>query len=251
MSPLWIAITIGLVLLALGVAAWFYTRKTGSGLNDRYTAEPLIVREQVAMMEYLVKTFPGQVVVPNVPLRNMLSVRRAAHRLRAEERLNNQKVDFVVCGEDGRPLFAFDLEQYHLSDVKTKAHNAKIKNRLLKTAGVRLVYVKASINRMPSPDEFREQLNLAALPRPPLNRRATDREPESVRQQLESQFAESEQTHSPSTFRESEVMGISGLAELDEMLGRPGSRRVRDSGPDSLQSGHSGFDGRTNDIRGG
>lgn len=251
MSPLWIAITIGLVLLALGVAAWFYTRKPGSGLNDRYTAEPLIVREQVAMLEYLNKTFPGQVVVPNVPLRNMLSVRRAAHRQRAEERLNNHKVDFVVCGEDGRPLFAFDLEQYHLSDVKTKAHQAKIKNRLLKTAGVRLVYVKASINRMPSPDEFREQLNLAALPRPPLNRRATDREPESVRQQLESQFAESELSHSPSTFRESEVMGLSGLAELDEMLGRPGSRRMRDSGPDSLQSGHSGFDGGTSDVRGG
>jgi hypothetical protein len=250
MSPLWIAITIGLVLLAFGVAAWFYTRKPGPGLNDRYTAEPLIVREQVAMLEYLVKAFPGQVVVPNVPLRNMLSVRRAAHRQRAEERLNDQKVDFVVCGEDGRPLFAFDLEQYHLSDVKTKAHQAKIKNRLLKTAGVRLVYVKASINRMPSPDEFREQLNLAALPRPALNRRATDREPESALQQLESQFAESELSHSPSTFRESEVMDVSGLAELDEMLGRPGSRRVRDSGPDSLQSGQSGFDGGTSDVRG-
>jgi hypothetical protein len=250
MSPLWIAITIGLVLLAFGVAAWFYTRKPGPGLNDRYTAEPLIVREQVAMLEYLVKAFPGQVVVPNVPLRNMLSVRRAAHRQRAEERLNDQKVDFVVCGEDGRPLFAFDLEQYHLSDVKTKAHQAKIKNRLLKTAGVRLVYVKASINRMPSPDEFREQLNLAALPRPALNRRATDREPESALQQLESQFAESELSHSPSTFRESEIMDVSGLAELDEMLGRPGSRRVRDSGPDSLQSGQSGFDGGTSDVRG-
>ncbi len=253
MSPLWIAVTIGLVLLGLGVAAWLYTRKPSSGLNDRYTAEPLIAREQVSMLDYLHKTFPDQVVVPNVPLRHMLSVRRAANRKRAEERLNNQRVDFVVCGEDGRPVFAFDLEQYHLSDVKTKAHQAKIKNRILKTAGVRLVYVKPSINRMPSPDDFRQQLNLAALPRPEPNRRATDRDPVSVRQQLESQFSEFDQTHSPSTFRESEIMGISGLAELDEMLGRPGSRRVRDdhSGPDSLQSGHGGFDGRTLDVRGG
>ena len=253
MSPLWIAIMIGMVLLGTGVGAWFYTRKPSSGLNDRYTAEPLIVREQVAMLDYLIKTFPGQVVVPNVPLRSMLSVRRAANRQRAEERLNNQKVDFVVCGEDGRPLFAFDLEQYHLSDAKTKVHQAKVKNRLLKTAGVRLVYVKASIKRMPTPDDFREQLNLAALPRPELNRRATDRETTSVRQQLESHFSEFDQTHSPSSFKESEVMGISGLAELDEMLGRPGSRRVRGdrSSPDSLQSGHSGFDGGTSVVRGG
>jgi hypothetical protein len=251
-SPLWIAITIGLVLLSLGMAAWVYTRRPSSGLNDRYTAEPLIVRDQMAMLDYLRKSFPGQVVVPNVPLRNMLSVRRAANRKRAEERLNHHKVDFVVCGEDGRPLFAFDLEQYHLSDVKTKSDQAKIKNRLLKTAGVRLVYVKASINRMPTPDDFREQLNLAALPRPPLNRRVTDRETQSGRQKLESQFSEYDQTHSPSTFKESEILSVSGLTELDEMLGRPGSRRVRSdrSSPDSLQSGHSGFDGGPSDVRG-
>lgn len=253
MSPLWIAITLGLVLLGAGVAAWIYTRKPATSLDDRYAAEPLIVREQVAMLEYLNKTFPGQVVVPNVPLRDMLSVRRAANRERAEARLDQQKVDFVVCDDDGRPLFAFDLEQYHLSDAKTKARQAKVKNRILKTAGVRLVYVKANTSRMPSPDDFRQQLNLAALPRPrpEASRRATDPGPVSVREQLESQFAESEQRYSPSSFRESEVMGVSGLAELDEMLDRPGSRRLSDLGPDSLQAGHSGFDGRSNDVRGG
>ena len=253
MSPLWIAALIGLVLLAAGVGAWFYTRRPNSSLNDRYAAEPLVAREQLDMLDYLHKTFPGQVVVPNVPLSSMLSVRRAANRQRATARLQDQKVDFVVCGEDGRPLFAFDLEQYHLSDAKAKAHQAKVKNRILKTVGVRLVYVKSNIKRMPTPDAFREQLNLAALPRPKLNRRASDRQAThlSPSQLLESQFSEMENTQSPSSFRESEVMDVRGLAELDEMLGRPGSRRVRDSGPDSLQSGHSGFDGRTNDIRGG
>ena len=50
-------------------------------------------------------------------------------------------------------------------------------------------------------------------------------------------------------------MGMSGLMELDEMLNRPGKRRIakeRDrAGPESLQSGHSGFDGGTMDVRGG
>ena len=251
MSPLWIAAIIVLVLLAAGVGAWLYTRRPTSSLDDRYAAEPLVVREQLDMLAYLHKTFPGQVVVPNVPLRSMLSVRRATNRPRAEARLQDQKVDFVVCGEDGRPLFAFDLEQYHLSDATAKAHQAKVKNRILKTAGVRLVYVKSSTKRMPSPDAFREQLNLAALPRPRLNRRASDRHTPSPSEQLESQFSGMEHTHSPSSFRESEVMDVRGLAELDEMLGRPGSRRVGGSSPDSLQSGHSGFDGGTSDVRGG
>jgi hypothetical protein len=253
MSNLWIPIATGLVLLGLGLAAWLYRRKSSSSLKDRYAAEPLIARDQVEMLEYLNKAFPNQVVAPNVQLRSMLSVRRSANRKQAEDRLNNQKVDFVVCGDDGRPLFAFDLEQYHLSDVKTKAYQAKVKNRILKTAGVRLVYVKPSISLMPTHDAFREQLNLAALPRPQSGRRATDSEPVNALEQLESHFSEFDHSYLPSTFKESEVLNMNGLAELDEMLSRPGSRRlVRDRrGPDSLQSGHSGFDGDTSDVRGG
>ncbi len=253
MSPLWTATVTGLVLLAIGVAAWLYTRRPASSLNDRYTAEPLIASEQLAMLNYLMKVFPGQVVVPNVLLRNMLIVRRATNQQRAEKRLHDQKVEFVVCGEDGRPLFAFDLEQHNLSDAVNKAHQAKVKNRILKTAGVRLVYVKSHISHMPTPDAFREQLKLAALPRPQFNRRATDRGQPSPRQQLESSFSEFDSSHSSSTFKESEVLDMNGLAELDEMLGRLGSRRVRGgrNGPDSLQSGHSGFDGGTSDVRGG
>ena len=227
MSTLSTAIVTGLVLLAAGGAAWWYTRRPASSLNDRYTAEPLIARDQVAMLDYLGKVFPGQVVVPNVLLRNMLSVRRADSRRWAEKRLGDLKVEFVVCSEDGRPLFAFDLEQFHLSDAVAQAHHAKAKNRILKTAGVRLVYLKSNIHHMPTPDAFREQLNLAALPRPQFNRRATDRGQLSPRQQLESQFSEFDASYSSSTFKESEVMNVSGLAELDEMLGRMGSPRAR------------------------
>jgi hypothetical protein len=113
--------------------------------------------------------------------------------------------------------------------------------------------LESNINRMPTPDDFREQLNMAALPRPKFNRRATDRMPLSPRQKLESHFAEFDTFHASSSFKESEVLDLTGLAELDEMLGRPGSRRVHRerSGPDSLQSGHSGFDGGTVDMRGG
>lgn len=256
MSPLWIAILIGLLLVAAGVFAWRYTRGQASGRNDRYIAEKLIASEQAKMIDYLRDTFPGQVVIPNVPLKTMLSIRQASDRKRAEQRLQQHRVDFVVCGEDGRPAFAFDFEQYHLSNAKAKDFQAKLKNRILKTAGVRLVYIKDSLRRMPSPADFRKQLNLAALPQPPeFKRRASDRE--SVRQELESRISEFDTLHGHSEFKESEVMGLSGLMELDEMLNRPGNRRIgkqRESdreGPESLQSGHSGFDGGTVDVRGG
>lgn len=214
MLPLWIAFTIALIVVAGGF--WAYRRyfRKVSGREDRYTPERVLTPEQVAMLDYLRDTFPDQVVLPNVPLKDLLSVRRSADIQRAKERLKTQKVDFVVCDADGRAVYAFDVEQYHLSDAKAKTHQVKIKNRILKTAGVRFLFLKNSIHRMPSPDEFRRQLDLAALPRP----KAQDNEGgDSVRQQLESKFSEYDNLVYPSTgFRESEVMGLSGLMDLDD-----------------------------------
>ena len=253
MSEIWMPIFVGLALLSVGVIVWSNTRKPKLALDDRYAAKPLLAQEQMVIHDYLTKTFPGQIVVPHVLLRHMLGVRRAANPQQAMERLGDQKVDFVVCSEDGRPLFAFDITQHHLSDAATKADQARIKNRMLKTAGVRLVHLEANISRLPTPDNFREQLNMAALPRPQYNRRATDRKPMNARETLESRFAESDTFQASSSYRESEVLDVTGLVDLDEMLGRPGSRRMDDErkGPRSLQSDHSGFDGGTVDVRGG
>ena len=214
MLPLWIAFMVAVALVAGGI--WAYRRyfRKVSGREDRYTPERILTPEQVAMLDYLRDTFPDQVVLPNVPLKDMLSVRRAADRQRASERLRTQKVDFVVCDAEGRPVFAFDVEQYHLSDAKAKAHQVKLKNRILKTAGVRFLFLKNSIHRMPTPNDFRRQLDLAALPRP----KSQDSDSgESMRQQLESKMSEYDNLIYPSTgFRESEIMGLSGLMGLGE-----------------------------------
>jgi Protein of unknown function (DUF2726) len=229
MLPLWIAGLVALALLGLGV--WVYRRYflRASGRDDRYTPERILTPEQVQMLDYLRDTFPDQVVLPNIALKDMLSVRRSSNHQRAKERLNNQRVDFVVCGDDGRPVFAFDVEQYHLSNAKAKAHQVKLKNRVLKTAGVRFLFLKNGIHRMPSPADFRQQLNLAALPQPASKEAQT----ESARQQLESKFSEYDQL-SPSTgFRDSDVMGMNSLMSLEdedaERLARqrPPSARVR------------------------
>jgi hypothetical protein len=230
MFPLWIACAVALALVALGV--WVYRRyfRKSSGREDRYTPERILTPEQVVMLDYLRDTFPHQVVLPNMPLRELLSVRRSADHKRAKERLRHHRVDFVVCGEDGRPMFAFDVEQYHLSNAKAKAHQVKLKNRILKTAGVRFLFLKNGIHRMPSPADFRQQLNLAALPQPKPKEEAA---PESVRQQLESKFSEFDQLYPATGFQDSEVMGMTGLMSLDDEQAdrvarqRPPSARAR------------------------
>lgn len=212
MPPLWIALTAALVAAAVGI--WLYQRyrRVPSGRDDRYTPERILSPEQVHMLDYLQDTFPGQVVLPNMRLKDMLSIRKAGDRRRAEERLQRQKVDFVVCGEDGRPMFAFDIEQYHLSNAKARGHEVKMKNRILKSAGVRFVFLKNGIHRMPSPADFRKQLNLAELHRPKVRERE-DRQ--SVRQQLESQMSDFDRLYPATGFSDSEVMGLSGLMELE------------------------------------
>lgn len=240
MEMMWIAIAAGVIVL-MGLVAFVYRKMSkgkSSGREDRYTPERILTIEQVHMLDYLQDTFPGQVVLPNVALKNMLSVRRAADRQRATERLNNQKVDFVVCGEDGRPSFAFDIEQYHLSNAKAKAHQVKMKNRILKTAGVRFVFLKNGLHRMPSPADFREQLNLAALPKPKPKEDAR----ESAMQQLESQFSEFDAQHSQTGFRDSEVMGLSRLMDLNGIGLRPAA---------NTGFGNSRFNGQSLDVRGG
>lgn len=241
---------IGSVIAAvvLALCAWLYLRymrAQDDGRDDRYAPERILSGEQVAMLDYLQDTFPGQVVLPNVSLSQMLSVRRATSKQAAKERLRGFRVDFVVCATDGRPTFAFDIEQYHLSDAEAKTHRTKVKNRILKTAGVRFVFLKNGIHRMPSPAEFREQLNLVELPRPkPAAPKAPDARDarDSVMQQLESQMSGFDGRYARSGYRDSEVMGLSGLMDLEDEL-KP---RDRTRG----RNGESRYDGSSLDVRG-
>lgn len=239
---------IAAVVLALCV--WLYLRfmrAQDDGRDDRYGPERILSSEQVAMLDYLQDTFPGQVVLPNINLGQMLSVRRAASKKAAKERLREHRVDFVVCAPDGRPTFAFDIEQYHLSNAEAKSQRTKVKNRILKTAGVRFVFLKNGIHRMPSPAEFREQLNLVELPKPKTaapKPAADDRD--SVMQQLETQMSGFDDRYARSGYRDSEVLGLSGLMDLEDEL-KPREQRRRGS----ASGGDSRYDGSSFDVRGG
>ena len=247
MDMMWTGIGIAAVLLVL--CGWLYVRyfrQGDHGRDDRYSPERVLSVEQVAMLDYLQDTFPGHVVLPQVQLKHMLSVRRASNKQRALERLEADSVDFVVCGVDGKPNFAFDVEQYHLSNAEARAERVREKNRILRTAGVRFVLLKNGIHRMPSPAEFRAQLNLVELPKPkaPAPKPVSPEEArDSVMRELESQMSSFDHQYSNSTFRDSEVLGLSSLMGLEEDEGGP---RKGKKAPEKRR-----YDGGSFDVRGG
>ena len=219
MSNMWVIAVLAALLLGLAMWIWGYGRfaKQASSIGDRYTPIPLLEPEQIEMLDYLRQTFPGQVVLPNVKLSDMLSVRRSADARRAEEELNGHTVDFVACADDGRPAFAFDIQRYHLSNAAAHEQTLKVKNRILRAGGVRLVSLKNTTGRMPAPDEFRAQLSLAARPRPKDEARV------DPRRRLEEEFSQfdSNTRYPASEFSDSEVLGLSGLMGLYDEVTKP------------------------------
>ncbi|MFP5325564.1 MAG: hypothetical protein ACLGH2_13055, partial [Gammaproteobacteria bacterium] len=90
----WIAASAAaLLVFGGGLFVWRRRQTPTSGRDDRYTPERLLTPEQVQMLDYLHDTFPGQVVLPNLRLQDMLSVRKTTNRKRAEERLQQFRVD--------------------------------------------------------------------------------------------------------------------------------------------------------------
>lgn len=208
MQSIWIWV-VSVIVLALIVLLYLKFIRAPSPRNDRYTSEALLTPAQADLLYYLQTAFPGQAVLADVPLSKIVSIRRTANRRRAHEALNTMRVNFAVCDSGGKAAFVFDVEAHRKGDASVAQRDETAKDRILKSAGVRLIYIKDTTRSMPSPDEFRLKLSLASLSR---SERAAHRA--SVRQQLERRIAKSDKNFKPSGFKESEVMGMSKLMDL-------------------------------------
>ncbi|HMT16989.1 MAG: DUF2726 domain-containing protein [Proteobacteria bacterium] len=156
------------LLLLVALAAFRLLRRRGGaerplGEDDRFAPVAALSPAEMALLDYLVRAFPGRPVLFRVPLSRLLTVRRAGSRLGAQQRLAALVVDYVVCNRDGRPVYAFELDAVH-GDAGQAEQDAREKHRVLKTAGVRLIRLKRSTRYLPRPDEFRRHLRAAALP---------------------------------------------------------------------------------------
>lgn len=208
MQSIWIW-AVPVVALLLAALLYFKFMRSSSPRDDRYTSEALLTPAQADLLYYLQTAFPGQAVLANVPLNRIVTIRRAASRHRAQGMLDSLQVNFAVCDKGGKAAFVFDVEAYRTAEASEAQRSETVKNRILKSAGIRLIYIKDSTRSLPSPEEFRMKLSLAALSR--AERAAQQR---SVRQELEQRISSGDKHFKPSGFRESEVMGMSRLMGL-------------------------------------
>ena len=213
---------LSIVLIAtLALLAWWLLPRRRSApqpasgpVRARYLARPLIATDLMPMLGYLHTVFPGQPVLTRVPLGQLLApVPDSAAQ--AQAALQPHTVDYVVCDHQGMPQFAFDLERYHLS--KAEEHDAalKQKNRMLRSAGIRLIFLRQSVDRMPRPADLRRQLDLADLREAGIDRAAASHRAQMLRS-LKQQLDAEDSRYSSTRFREAEVMGLSGLMELGQ-----------------------------------
>lgn len=216
----WLPLLAIAVLCALAWSMWPRQqgwRKSAKGLSSRqrYTRQPLVPAEFMPMLGYLHMAFPGQTVLTRVPLAQLLIPADPDAGTPAHDALKPHTVDYVVCDHQGLPQFAFDLERYHLSKVEERDEALKRKNRLLQSAGIRLVFLRQPVDRMPRPTDLRRQLDLAHVRDAGLERAAATHHAK-VLQTLKKQLDEQDSRFTHTRFRESEVvMGLSTLMDLD------------------------------------
>lgn len=217
MNAEWLSVVVIALLAAL---AWWMLPRQRTAANaraqgrPRYRAQPLIASELMPMLSYLHTVFPGQTVLTRVPLTQLLAPATQPAPASAQAALQGHAVDYVVCDHQGLPQFAFDVERYHLSKVEEHDAELKQKNRMLHSAGIRLVFLRQQVDRMPRPADMRRQLDLADLREAGPHRAAASHNQRALNQLK--QLLDAEDSRYQSTkFRESEVvMGMSRLMDL-------------------------------------
>ena len=158
------ALGLGAAVAALALLLWRAWRRPGARYDtrgDRFASAAPITDEQIALLNYLQQAFPDGAVLFRPRLAQFLSVRKSRRRLGAQQRLAESLVDFLICREDGKPLFAFEVDAFKSHDDPLLQHRAAEKNLMLKSAGIRLIRLKGAQTGWPPPEVLRLRLQAA------------------------------------------------------------------------------------------
>lgn len=161
-----------LAVLALGAtlagAWWLRQRALGPApfeASDRFAPAAALTEIEADLLNYLVRAFPGRPVLFRSPLSKIVAVRRAQHRVGAQQRLAAHTVDYVVCDREGRPVYAFELDALHHGAPTAPSQGqeqSQERLRVLQAAGVPVIRLSRSVRHMPPPDAFRRRLRTIA-----------------------------------------------------------------------------------------
>ncbi|HSD38181.1 MAG TPA: DUF2726 domain-containing protein [Rhodocyclaceae bacterium] len=137
----------GLAFIAL--ALWWRARIKAS-IEQGFSSTHVMTDDELAMFHRIKLADPAFLVLPQVPLARVLTVRddRNQEGLRL---IDDQTVDFVVCDEASRVLAVIELDR----DAKLGGA-AKLKETMLLAAGLRVL--RWRIGELPSSDAIRLQV---------------------------------------------------------------------------------------------
>lgn len=185
-------------------------RERSVSSSVRYTPRRPMTDEQAALLSYLQRAFPDGAVLFRPRLASFVAVRTGRGRTAARDRLARLRIDYLLCGEDGRPLFAFEIAVLRGRDDPQLKQQLAEKHGMLRSAGIRMLHFKGSLRNWPEPAVLRERVMASAYPS---GFARSSFEPSGFSQ---SGFASSTAmpVHEPSGFDSSEVMGLTALMGL-------------------------------------
>lgn len=173
LGPTGLAALCALVAAGLAFAlGWTWGRRRAQPRRDldlasyRFAPMAPITEDQIALLRYLQSAFPDGAVLFRPRLARFLAVRAGLDRGAARRALEGMRVDYLLCGEDGKPLYAFEVDMLRQQADAQLQRSLAEKNRMLKSAGIRLIRFKGALANWPAPQMLRERVLAAARPTP-------------------------------------------------------------------------------------
>ena len=159
---------LGLLIFVLaGVAAAYVLRlkredDVASLKDNSYTLREAISPPQKELLFYLEQAFQGHAVLFRPSLAQLVQIQQAGDRIRSQTLLDTIHVDYVVCTDEGKVRYAFDVRQR--GSVADDPMNRKVnaaKQRILRSVGIKLMGIQRSVSKMPPVTKFAHQLSIA------------------------------------------------------------------------------------------
>ncbi|MFV0680818.1 DUF2726 domain-containing protein [Ottowia sp.] len=137
-----------------------------SARKDSYALTVTLSSAHRKLLAYLQEAFSGQVVLTAQPLSRLVAVDQSDNPTRAQKRLREQVIDFVVVDAKGKTAWAFYVDTPSDEDNEARQGELALMRRVLATAGIRLLRLKKSVRHLPPPTEWRKKLQATSQSAP-------------------------------------------------------------------------------------
>ena len=155
-----------IVIAAAGAGIFFWQMRreedVASLKDNTYTLKEAISPPQKELLFYLEQAFQGRAVLFRPSLAQLVQIQQTSDRIRSQTLLDTIHVDYVVCTDDGKVRYAFDVRQRGAAaDDPTNKKISSVKQRVLRSVGIKLMGIQRSVSKMPPVTKFAHQLSMA------------------------------------------------------------------------------------------